>query len=745
MVVELTERLRPDAILIEGPSDYNDRIDELFLGHDLPIAIYSYVRLADGSRRGAYYPFCVFSPEWQALQAGRTLGTSVRFIDLPWAEVADDDALSHRYADAELRGGAYISALCRRLGVDDFDALWDEMFEVEPAMTVEDYLRRGGAFCEHLRRLDGHPRPVDLRREAFMAAEIRRAMDEHPGRLLVVTGGFHSSALRAIVNEPAAMAATTEPAASPAVAVTERGLALTPYSYERLDNLQGYESGMPNPGFYHQAWEDGRAGLAQTHRRLLARVAKVLRDRGQPISAADLIAAQATARGLAALRGHAAVWRRDLVDGVAAALVKDELGRDQSHPLLDAVHEVFRGGARGRLAAGTALPPLVHDLRRRLAEHGWEPDPRPIEFQLDLDSEADRLKSRLLHQATVLGIAGFTRLGGTDFARREDLVRCWERWRLAWSPDLDASAIEAARYGPTLAEAAAARLLEAAARVERDAGAAARLLLEAVLAGLDSVAGELQDRLATLIRTDGSFLAVAETLGHLLYLYRHDATLGSRGRTDVASLLVEAFARGLWLLEGLGQVAGQDAKLVQGVQALLLTFEQCAGETGLDRAEFVEVLTRVGDDPSQTPVVRGAALGALWTLGVAEADQVRLTLKLFADPSRLGDFLSGLFGLAREAAQRQIGLILGIDELLVGFSGEAFLEALPSLRLAFTYFTPREKHHMALTLMKALGTTPAEQTLAGLEVSPEAAARSLAFEARLFQALERYGVRGTSR
>ncbi len=538
MVVELAERMRPDAVLIEGPSDYNDRFDELYLGHHLPIAIYSYVRLADGSRRGAYYPFCVFSPEWQALQVGRKLGATVRFIDLPWADVAGDDRLSHRYADAEMRGGDYIATLCRRLGVDDFDALWDEMFEVESSMGVDEYLRRGHAFCEHLRRLDGEPRKVDVRREAFMAAEIRRAMEEHRGPLLVVTGGFHSSALRGLLKRTETTAC---PPSSAVADVTERGLALTPYSYERLDGLKGYESGMPNPGFYHQAWEDGSAGLAQTHRRLLARVAKVLRDRGQPISAADLIAAQATARGLAALRGHAAVWRRDLVDGIAAALVKDESVEGRVHPLLDAVHEVFRGGERGRLAEGTALPPLVHDLKRRLAENGWEPDNRPREFELDLDAESDRSKSRVLHQVALLGIAGFARLGGTDFARREDLVRCWERWRITWTPDLEATAIESSRYGPTLAEAAAARLLESAARVERDAGAAARLLLDAVLAGLDSIAGELQDRLAALIRQDGDFLAVTGALGHLLYLDRHDATLGSRGRPDVASLLVEAF------------------------------------------------------------------------------------------------------------------------------------------------------------------------------------------------------------
>ncbi len=198
----------------------------------------------------------------------------------------------------------------------------------------------------------------------------------------------------------------------------------------------------------------------------------------------------------------------------------------------------------------------------------------------------------------------------------------------------------------------------------------------------------------------------------------------------------------MWLLEGLGQVTGHDAELIDGVGALLHTFEQCAAENRLDRTEFLEVLARVGDEPGQTPVVRGAAYGAMWTLGAADPDRVRAELKLFADPSKLGDFLAGLFGLAREAVQRQIGLILGIDELLAGYSAESFLEALPSLRLAFTYFTPREKHHMALTLLQALGIKPPEWSMAALEVSPETAARAMAFESRLFRSAERFGIRG---
>ncbi len=147
-------------------------------------------------------------------------------------------------------------------------------------------------------------------------------------------------------------------------------------------------------------------------------------------------------------------------------------------------------------------------------------------------------------------------------------------------------------------------------------------------------------------------------------------------------------------------------------------------------------------DRAQRPLVRGGAIGAQWSLGAADADQVRTALRQFADPDHLGDFLTGLFALAREQVQRQRDLVLGINDLLGSYGDDDFLTALPALRLAFTYFTPREKHHLALTLREALGLEKVPE-LAALTVDPATAARALAFEARLFAALEKYGVRGT--
>jgi len=742
VVRRLAAEIRPDAILIEGPSDFNTRMDELALPHRLPIAVYTYVSLPGGVRRGAYYPFCVYSPEWQAILAAKELGVPARFIDLPWRDMAEPDAVSHRYADGELRFSDYVDALCRSVGVDDFDTLWDTLFEIEGELAVSDFLTRCHRFCWQARELDAHVPAVDLRREAYMAARIRDALSEFPGRLLVVTGGFHSHALfdRLRSGEPSydeaaiSKAPDTEPGA-------EAGIALTPYSYERLDSLTGYESGMPNPGFYHRVWLDREGGRSNSHRRLLTDVVKSLRKRGQQFSTADLIAVETTAQGLATIRCHDEVWRADLVDGILGALVKDELELGVPHPFLEAIHEVFRGGERGRLADGAQLPPLVHDLRRVLQEHLLEPEPRERMIDLELTDGSDLERSRVLHRIGALRIAGFERVAGTDLVARDDLSRVWERWRIRWSPEFESGCIESALYGPTLEEAAAARLQEQAENLERNADLAARLLLEARLMGLPHLGLGFHARLVELVRQDGDFFTVTGALGHLLHLYRYDDILGTPGATDVGTLLAEAWIRSLWLLEGMGHPQGKEREFLRGLQSLIRTLDACGSELELDRVDLVSVLQRSSGDDAQSPLLRGAATGALWSLGEATRETVLLGMRYCADPARLGDYLTGLFSLARETVQRHAELVVSIDELLTAYSDDQFLEALPALRLAFSYFTPREKHYMATTLLRALGLEGAP-SLPALEVGPDVAARAFALEARVMEAVERYGLRG---
>src|SRR5262249_21802139 len=156
----------------------------------------------------------------------------------------------------------------------------------------------------------------------------------------------------------------------------------------------------------------------------------------------------------------------------------------------------------------------------------------------------------------------------------------------------------------------------------------------------------------------------------------------------------------------------------------------------IERDEFTAVMLRVERDRYKPAAVRGAAAGILWTLGVADEEQVLADLLMFAAPSDLGDFLAGIFALAREVAQHHAQLVRTIDRLLIEFGADDFQAALPSLRLAFTYFTPREKHYMLTTLFESLGLKDV-RPLAALAVDEATAAEALAFEERLFEMLSK--------
>ena len=154
---------------------------------------------------------------------------------------------------------------------------------------------------------------------------------------------------------------------------------------------------------------------------------------------------------------------------------------------------------------------------------------------------------------------------------------------------------------------------------------------------------------------------------------------------------------------------------------------------------------------ARPPALRGAALGALWTLHEVPTEALLTALRGLLDPADLGDLLAGLFRLGREVVQREPRLLHEIDRVLAGYDDDAFLGALPSFRLAFSSFTPREKHHLAMSVLEAAGAHGSGSggaaasdvaPLTALSVDLADAERALAFEARLFATAARYGLRG---
>ncbi len=95
------------------------------------------------------------------------------------------------------------------------------------------------------------------------------------------------------------------------------------------------------------------------------------------------------------------------------------------------------------------------------------------------------------------------------------------------------------------------------------------------------------------------------------------------------------------------------------------------------------------------PALRGAALGLLWSTrpdeGGSDEQRAVTALRASSRAATVGDFLAGLFILAREEVLHSEHLLGAIDSALTTMIRDDFMIALPAVRQAFSYFPPRER------------------------------------------------------
>lgn len=784
--------LRPHTVLIEGPSDFNARLDELALPHRLPIAIYSYHGNEQGTA-SCHAPFAEFAPEWAALQAARETGARVRFMDLPyWHPGARE--LPQRYTLNTLPGRerySRVSALLqRRFGVDGEDALWDHLFEREADLIGIDAARTDAlqAALDHYfdeLRADEPGHPADQAREAHMREWIAWACAT-PGPVLVVCGGWHRAALLAghgargtgHGEEPASRetpashaagsgfdasahdgscrAPLNEPILTPPLDLTRVGSYLVPYSELQLDAYAGYGAGMPSPLWYRWQWQQGTAAAGQL---TLRTIVGALRKARQPLATAQLVQARARILGLAQLRGHAEPLRSDVLDGLLDALVDSALeepppwtartppGR-ATDARLRAALRALAGDGSGQLAQGTPQPPLVEEVLALLAAHDLLAPTGPHRLTLDRRRRDDDQRAQILWRLRTLGVDGF-KLDGVAAAGAARALAAdqhyQENWTLTAPGQQRAQLIEAGAWGATLAEAAARRLED---RLRGD-GAPAQLL-DAVLTALRCGYHELGARLAASAQ---QALAQSSDWAALAQAGRRMSALADAGfwGADLAALLDPLLdlveVRLAWLIEGRqGARASADPADIDAVR--FLAWRRARSPDADHATALGELLQRRALDPDAAPALRGAAAGALWQAAQGDAaggfDEAAVTAAARRLPSAqaLGDWLIGLFALARDVATRAASLIGALDTLVAGYGDEEFLVALPALRQAFNWFPPRERAAIAEIVARLHGR--GSGLAAALLTLPEdvgAAARGAAVQARVREALERWGLR----
>lgn len=678
VVKAVLDRVGPAVVLIEGPSDFNDRLDQLALDHTPPIAVFTHYLSEDGPV-SCFAPFCAFSPEWEALRWAFAADKLVRFADLPaWCK--SFVGVENRYRDEDDRYERAVQALCERTGTSDMDALWDHLFEGRPLEVVEPALR---AYFEEIRG-DDPAGERDAPREVFMRAYASWALEQ--GDVVFVCGGYHAPALRDVCPG----GAEPETPAPPFGGESH----LIPWTYARMDSFAGYQSGMPSPFWWDLDWTLGK-GVADA---MLDRVMDAFRKRSQRPTVADHIALRTTIAGLAALRGHDEPKRVDVLDGLLLALIREPLSTpppwarrgaitEELHPMLATVLRTFTGDRTGKLSGQTQRPPLLRDVHSILERVNLVPPARPLEFLLDWRIEGDRERLRVLHRLRILGIPGFSRLKGPAWGTEANMV---ETFRLIWRPDIDPAIIEASRWGSTLEGAVvfclSRRMMEAdslATRVETFGDAA--------FAGLMQLAGDVAGFVEHAIAATPSLGVLGPAMEKLFGLWNHGEWLEVVGAPLLGPMLRSAAERSMTLLAAI-----RGAELLPGdLKAMRILAEvlRHAGVLGLDASDVFSALSRRVSDNDAPAMLRGAALGTLWYLDAegASMDAVMTHALQASSEGRIGDFLAGLFALARSPALRDDRLIWAMNAVIDSLGDDAFLIQLPALRLAFSYFPPAER------------------------------------------------------
>ncbi len=734
-LVEATiKRISPRFVLIEGPSEMNARLGELRLTHTLPIALFSYSQDGAGASRGTWAPFCDYSPEWVALRVADDVGATPLFIDLPaWHEAFDGE--ENRYSDRHMRASDRLGDLCASLGFEDTDTLWDHLFE-QP-QDVPTLSARLASYFEALRG-DEPAGSRDELREAFMCQHIAWAMRQAGERdVVVVCGGYHKPALeRGWGSAHDELPQLVNPPDNVSV-----GSYLVPYSFQRLDSFSGYASGMPSPAFYQAIWE---AGPEQAPDRMMFHAISYLRKKAQRVSPADAIAASTLAHGLRMLRGHEVLARTDVLDGLAGALIKDALDvplpwtrrgtlQARTEPLLVELVASFSGQKIGTLNKKTPAPPLLRDAFDSLERVGIALTRKEQRLKVDIKHGYGRAQSQVLHRLRVLGIPGFSCVRSPATARTQTDLS--EEWSIAHRLETDAALIEASIFGATLHGAAGSKI-EARSRDAENVKVLVDALIDASLSGLDGLSHRTLAETARVIATEPSFSMVGYALGKLLYLARDGA---GHATTQVA---VACFDRALWLLEGIsGASAPLNDEHVKGVLAMR---DALRVDSAFDRVRAIALCERRARDANAPSALRGAGLGLLWSLrehGAYDERETNALLRSVARATSFGDFLGGLFALAREQVVRVRGIVSTIDVAISGFMREEFLIALPSLRQAFAYFPPRERLAIAGLLLEQRGTTAvdASHLIAG-SVAPEIYRQSASVEREARRLAEVFGL-----
>ncbi|HEY3607329.1 MAG TPA: DUF5682 family protein [Pseudonocardiaceae bacterium] len=661
--------IEPDLVLVEGPPEADTVVDlAADPGMRPPVALLAYV--TDDPIRAAFWPFAVFSPEWQAISYAHRAGVPVRFCDLP---------MTHQFAAAPVprRGLSAdpMAELAAAGGYADPEQWWDSVVEHQNGgIALFDAVAEAmHALREHVAADDGPGQVREHQREAYMRTVLRKAIRAGYQRIAVVCGAWHVPALA----DPLPPA-THDQRLLTGLPRCKISCTWVPWTHGRLATASGYGAGVTSPGWYHHLF----TAPDQVTTRWLTDVARVLRTEDLPVSSAHVIEAVRLADTLAALRDRPLAGLAEVTEATRSVLC------DGNDVLLRLVTRRLVVGERlGDVPADMAKAPLAADLAATARRLKLRRDALPRELDLDLRNNTDVERSRLLHRLRAIDIPWGT--PAVSMRRGKGTFR--ETWALCWQPEFEVDLVAASALGTTVLGAAIAEVRTRAADAVELAEVTAAVET-CLLAGLPDA---LSDVLAALDTRAARDVDTEHLMAALPALARAGRYGDVRG-TDTAALRQIADRLLARICAGLPSAAhGLDDPAATALSTGVDAVHEATGLLGPDARERWLTTLAALLDRSLPPRLAGRLTRLLLDTRRLTTSDVEPALARALTPGTApvdaAGYVEGFFAGGALLLVHDDRLLRLIDTWLAGIAPDAFPEVLPLLRRTFGAFADPER------------------------------------------------------
>ena len=455
-LLKALQLMQPDVILLEGANEIDGLlpyINDIGLMPPVAALIYNPKNL----QQAVYYPFTLFSPEWQTFLFAFRHSTPVVHMDLPQSLCFGLDLIPEKLADIEknedvISEDAQVIAkdplgyMAQLAGYEDSERWWEVMFEL--GNPNEDVFEAINKMIKTLRdEIGTKGQALNLLREAYMRKVLRKTIKNGYKKIAVVCGAWHCPVLKCFTDYNI----KEDNDLIKGIPRVNTKATWIPWSYNKIATSSGYGAGVLSPAWYELLFINRSEATSVW----MSMVSQLFIKEDIDTSSAHTIEAVRLANTLASIRG----LQLPGIDELSEAVITIFSGGYNSQ--LELVREkLIIGDKMGNVPSGILTIPLQNDLefniktlkllKYKKVEVQWlKASSNKPRGSLDLRQGHDLKQSQFLHRLCLLDI----NWGILDIATGRELSTKNEYWKMQWKPEFAIQIIEAGMWGNTVIQA----------------------------------------------------------------------------------------------------------------------------------------------------------------------------------------------------------------------------------------------------------------------------------------------------